>query len=354
MTDALERPSRGGTSFDGGLLSQAKAARDAVFLPACSAEMQSRLLEASKTLANLATREQRTSRRRVSQVLTLPEDASPSEVRYARRRGAVQHGHRLYLPDFPESTYALPNVLLRSSLFASKEVDASLIDGYVAAQGQSSIWLRGPMLFDYDRQVLAAVIRRLSIEKPLTIDLVSESLTLSFWQLARMLGLTYGVNQHRAIKSSLARLSAVEVRVKSGGHDVSMSGLLRVSSLVEATRGRDQVELCIPVGLFELFGVAQWTSVPVQALQKLRGLPRWLGWYYRTHSSPYPLKLGLLRELSGSVCDLREFRRRLKNALQMLQSSEVDESVRIASFDYDAKADTLTVYATRWNEANRN
>lgn len=335
-------------------MTQAKAVLDAAFLPECSSEAQARLFEASKTLENLAMREQRTSRRCVSQVLTLPEGASPSEVRHARRRGAVRHGHRLYLPDFPEASSALPNVLLRSSLFASKEVDASLFDGYVAIQGQSSISLRGSMLFDYDRQVLAAVIRQLSMERPLTTDLVSESLTLSFWQLARMLGLTYGVNQHRAIKSSLARLSAAEVRVKSGGHDVSMSGLLSVSSLVDATRGSDQVELCIPAGLFELFGVAQWTAVPVQALQQLRGLPRWLGWYYRTHSAPYPLKLGFLRELSGSVCELREFRRRLKNALQMLQSSEVDESVRIASFVYDAKADTVTVYAARWNEANKN
>lgn len=351
MTNAISKSADAALNVDSSVEAQARAVLNAALSPACSKQVQAQLLGASKTLENLAARLKHTKKRRTMHVRTLPACATPPELRRARREGGVRRGNLLYLPEFPDFTYPLPNVFLRSALFRSSEFGEGQLDDYITTQGQSAIHVTGPALFDYDRQVLAALIRRLSIEEPCTDSDVSKSLVLSFWQCARMLGLTYGRNQHCAIKASLMRLSGVQLRVNVGGEVISVNGLLHAKFLGAASKGSDLVELCVPAALFELFGEGQWTAISIDALHHVRGLTRWLTWYYRTHSAPYPLKVRLLRELSGSACDLREFRRRLKNALAALQRAEVDDSVRVAGFIYEAKADTMTVYMERWNVA---
>ena len=58
-----------------------------------------------------------------------------------------------------------------------------------------------------------------------------------------------------------------------------------------------------------------------------------------------------LSDLSGSDCGLREFSRRLKNALAKLEEPGTPDEVRVAASVFNKKADTIEVFLERWNQA---
>lgn len=193
------------------------------------------------------------------------------------------------------------------------------------------------------------------VDQPLCVGAMANWICVSVWQLSQKLRVAFGPNVHSAVLDSLGRLEDAWLRVRLKGKDLPACRLLELDDDTRALvlsdnpttpRGSDLVTFRIPAELAALFGWASWSAVSEAALHDHSGLPAWLASYYSTHAVPYPLSIVALRSWSGSVCDLREFRRRLKRALSQLQHEDVPEGFRVAAFELTDSH--VTVYLARW------
>lgn len=320
------------------------------------------LLAAGDTIDALKRQRDRKKADAETNILTLPDNATTSEIRHARRRQSVRRGADVYLPSWQTGTFALPNALIRSGLFsvASKLVTAT-DERTIGTQGAAAIKLAGCLL-DYDRQVFAAVLS-LAKDSPLA-EAHSPWIQASYWNVAQAMGLPYGLNVQAAIKKSLVRLNAARVRIRVNKLDIKLSQLVEVefkkvakrksstaSETKEPTDG-EEIAFRIPQPVAELFGHAAWTKVPATALTRYSGLVRWLATFYSSHAKSYPVPVEDMHGFTGSTCDAPEFKRRLKVALKKLQTAETPDEIRVEDFVL-ASAEgvlTITVYLSRWNE----
>lgn len=316
-------------------------------------------LKAASTLESLARGEGRKLAKLAEPVRILPDNASVTEVRQARYRQAVRCGEDVFLPTGKEMTVGIPNLFLRSALFAAAEVsDKHLHDQKIASQGDNSITLTGHPLGNYDRRVFAACLTYYRGDRPLCGEGEPNWVSVTFWQLSRDLNVSYCANTHRAIRDSLVRINAANLRVRVNRLDIPVPRLIDVvlndgyqgsDTPAQRLRGSDQVSFRVLDSMALLFGPAAWSAVASADMHAYSGLPAWLVGFYSTHAKPYPVKIEDLFRWSGVVCDLREFRRRLKNALSRLQKDDVSEGVRVSA--YELSSAHLTVYLLRWQPA---
>ena len=304
----------------------------------------------------MARYQQRRNATQKEPVLVLPDNASVTEVREARLRQAVQRGADVYLPTWREAAVAIPNTLLRSSLFSSSSVtNKPLMNLEIHVQGDTSLTLTGHPLGDYDRRVFAACLNYYRDDRPLCPGSELRWVTVTYWQLARDLNVTYCASTHTAIRDSLIRLNAAHLRIRVKRVDIPMPRLLDVlfvdgyqgkDTPARALKGSDLISFRILDSMARLFGPADWSAVSDIALHHYSGLPAWLASYYSTHAKPFAVKVEDLFRLSGVVCTLREFRRRLKLALDRLAQDDVPDTVRVAGFALTGTH--LTVELVRW------
>ncbi|MFC3627783.1 plasmid replication initiator TrfA [Vogesella amnigena] len=300
-----------------------------------------------QAIANKRTREE--------PILALPGNASDSELREARLHQAVSRGIEVYLPSWREGQTGLPNLLLRSALFAAANlVDEAVSEETIATQGDTSITLTGFRLTGYDKRVFAVCLDHYRQAQPLSTPQDIAWIRISYWQFAKALGVEPGTNVFKAVRGSLIRLNAAHLRLRIRRRDIPLPSLIDVAfdDGHDATpgscqiKGADIIAFRIPDSMAALFGPQQWTAVSKSALHDFSGLPAWLASFYSTHAKPYPLQVSDLRKYSGVVCDLREFRRRLKTALDKLQGEDIPAAIRVAG--YELQGTVITVRLTRW------
>lgn len=309
------------------------------------------------TLDGIARSQQRRAKA-AEAVLVLAPNVSDVELRQARLRRAVRRGCDVYLPSWREATVAMPNVLLRSALFAARTpTGEALMEEPIASQGDTVVTLTGHPLCDYDRRVFAACLNYYRDERPLSDSEEAEWVRVSYWQLAQDLKVAYGANVHRAIRESLIRLNAAHLRIRVRRQDIPMPHLIEVAfddgyagkdASTEHLRGSDLVAFRVLESMARLFGPDDWSAVSELALHGYSGLTSWLTGFYSTHAGPYAVAIADLYRFSGAVCEMREFRRRLKVALERLTGDDVPESHRVAAFALDKT--NVTVKLARWSE----
>lgn len=307
-------------------------------------------LAAAETLDALANKRPHPSE---GAVLELAANASDAELREARARQAVRRGAEVFLPSWRDASVGLPNLLLRSELFrAANNQEESVAEAIIAVQGDTSITFTGIRLNDYDRRVFAACLNHYRCDCPLSaggeVDL--RWIRVSFYQLSKALGVTYGENVHKAIRASLIRLNAAHLRLRVKRRNVPMPRLLEAAFEERESddKGNGVVAFRVLESMANLFGPTDWTAVSTVGLNEFSGLPAWLVSFYSTHKNAYPLQVSDLYRYSGVVCELREFRRRLKKALTQLMEPEVPESIRVKEFEMSGGL--VTVRLERWKD----
>lgn len=313
---------------------------------------------AAATLDSVARSQVRRLKAEKEPVLALPDNATATEVREARLHRAVRRGEDVFLPSWRDATVGIPNVFLRSALFAAAAVtDKPLMNAEIASRGDTSITLTGHPLGDYDRRVFAACLDYYRGDRPLYRGDEPRWVKVTFWQLARDLHVAYGPNVHKAIRDSLIRLNAAHLRIRVKSVDVPMPRLIDVvfddgyqgrDTPDRLLRGSDLISFRVQETMANLFGPDTWSAVNKAALHSHSGLPSWLAGFYSSHGGPYPVKISDLFRFSGVVCDLREFKRRLKKALVRLQADDVPADVRVEAFELGSEY--ITVHLIRWRQ----
>lgn len=284
-------------------------------------------------------------------VLEIEPNASDVELRAARSRQAVKRGGKVFLPTWRDATVGLPNLLLRSELFRATNLsEESVQETEIASQGDVSITFTGVRLTDYDRRVFAACLSYYRLDSPLAPEEGDDArwIRSTFYQLSLLLGVAYGENVHKAIRASLVRLNAAHLRIRVKGRDVPMPRLLDVAfdETVLGSRAKGVVAFRVLESMARLFGHDKWAAVSLAALNDYSGLPAWLASFYSTHKHDYPLKVADLYRYTGVVCSVREFRRRLKRALDQLQADDVPDVIRVK--DYVIEGGFVTIRLKRW------
>ena len=288
-------------------------------------------------------------------ILALPANASDNELREARLHQAASRGADVYLPLWRDNHTGLPNLLLRSALFAAaNHTDETVSEEIIASQGDTSITLTGFRLNGYDKRVFAVCLDQYRQAHPLSSVQELGWIRISYWQFAKALGVEAGLNVFKAVRGSLIRLNAAHLRLRIKRQDIPLPSLIEVAfddgydvtTESGPIKGADIIAFRIPETMANLFGPQQWTAVSKAALHDFSGLPAWLASFYSTHSKPYPLQVSDLWRYSGVVCNLREFRRRLKTALEKLQGEDIPVAIRVAT--YELLGTVITVRLVRW------
>lgn len=290
-------------------------------------------------------------------VLALPANATDVELREARLCQSVRRGEAVYLPAWRDTHTGMPNLLLRSALFAaSHNPDEAVVEETIASQGDTSITLTGFRLTGYDKRVFAVCLNHYRQDRPLSaVPGEFQWIRISYWQFAKALGVEPGSNVYKAVRASLIRLNAAHLRLRVKRRDIPLPRLIEVAfddghdvedPAHSQVKGGDVIAFRVLDAMANLFGAQEWTAVCDSAVHDFSGLPAWLASFYSTHAKPYALQVSDLWRYSGVVCDLREFRRRLKSALEKLQGEDVPAAIRVAG--YEMKGTVITVRLERW------
>jgi hypothetical protein len=264
-------------------------------------------------------------------------DLSPElQASYRRMEASLQkrEAEKVYqLEMWPERNIGVPNELSRSALFpAIHPKKRSLLQNQlIAAQGDYSIHYTGGQL---DQSYFDVFLGILHIARG-----VHEGNLVRFtaYQLLKLIGRSTGGKDHKWLYMAFQTLTATSVAVEKEGKRVFWDSLIRRGE-ADLEVGKYVIEISRDLAkLFE----RGFTRVEWEQRRKLlhKPLAQWLQFYYTSHAKPLPISVDFIRETSGSVNkDRRDFKRRLKEALNQIQTVGVISEWRI-----DPKTDLVHV-----------
>lgn len=214
------------------------------------------------------------------------------------------------LPLWPDAVRAVPNGVLRSSLFGAirKGARRYMERERIAALEGIEIYYTGQRLDQGDLDVWEMILHLARLQ-----GLGNECRTTAY-QLLKALGKTDSGKNRDILNRRLSRMKATGVDVQIGRY--SYEGSL-IDEVYRDKETREYVFRLNPK-LRALFEPDQFTQIDWAIRRKLDGKPlaKWLHGFYASHAKPYPVSVAKLCELCGSEAEsLRHFREDLREAL---------------------------------------
>ncbi len=297
-------------------------------------------------------------------VLVLPETATNQELSKARTRQSTRRGREVFLPNWSSVTRGLPDAFLRTALFSTSssiqksnqlilEGDKSLIvaNEVIASMNNLRFLFSGYRLCQFDRQVYATCLDYYR-EQPLAPLDGTKQVRTSYYEFANRMGGTHNAKTYMGIQASLLRLSFAQIRIRSDRLDIEVTKLLAVDfddgSASGELKGADTLTLRVTESVAELFGIAAWTAIDLQAVD-YDGLRGWLGSFYATHKEAKWLPVKTLFKLSGYESKMSNFRDSLIKALDKLKEPGTPNCSRVARYSFDKKRENVYVVLERWS-----
>jgi hypothetical protein len=242
------------------------------------------------------------------------EERKKVTLEIARQREEAQV---FQLPLWRDDQRGTPNDFLRSALFAAiQSKDRKMLDGVVlVSQKNMIVKFTGKQLNQEDLDVWEAILH-LSNKTPLGTEI-----SLTGYGILKALKLPTGGEQHRRLEEAVDRLTGCYIKLDftEGNERLKYGG-----SLIEKFFKRENTGhyfLVMSRELTKLFAPDNWTAINFDQRLQLRSkqLAQFLHGYYSSHDKPYPVKLSMLQELSGSVNKQpASFKRQVKTALDTL------------------------------------
>lgn len=217
------------------------------------------------------------------------------------------------LPAVSEHKRAIPNAILRSSLFGvvgkgHRKYERSALKATV--QGLT-VKFTGEQLDQSDLDVYLECVRRCA-KQPL-----GELVRFSIYDFLKSIGRHTGKSDHEWVKSCLTRLFVCGVEL-GDGRFFYMGHLINEQYRDEKT---GEFVIALNPKMAGFFSGEAWTGLSLTERNTLKGKPlaQWLHGFYSSHSKPFPYKVDTIRELCGSDTGaLRMFKFKLKKSLTAL------------------------------------
>lgn len=238
----------------------------------------------------------------------------------------VASGTPFLLPQWPDTDRGVPNLALRSSLFAAiaKGPRRHLERESISALKNVSISYTGEQLDQGDLDVWVTVVH---VAKNHPID---QGCKITTYKLLHLMQLTDSGANRKTLMSRLNRLSTCALDVQVGPLIRYEGSLINQLSRDEHSR---QLIIRLNPGLCKMLAADQFTHIHWEIRQSLNGhyLAQWLHGFYSSHAAPYPLKIETLRRLSGSrTTEPSKFRQLLQKALNALSRGSADHGQRFS------------------------
>lgn len=250
---------------------------------------------------------ERRARERAGKSPTPPSDSVPIPV--------LPPGEQLLLLPFCEEKFmAVPNAILRSSLFGAirKGKRPQHFGTLMASVEGVTIKHTGPALDQADLDVWehALALARQNGS--------SNVITFSSRAFLRALDRCQGKSDRTWLANAFLRLTAsvVEINVNR----VAYTGNMIHEGIRDDKTG--QYTLKLNPNIAGLFTPDGWSKVEWEQRMKLKGTPlaQWLHGFYSTHAAPYPYRIETIHRLCGSETqDLKHFQELLKDALEKIK-----------------------------------
>lgn len=220
------------------------------------------------------------------------------------------------LPVWAEPQRGVPNVALRSALFAAIQGKQRKAMQRVLLPSPNGITIRftGIQLDQSDLDVweLALHLARLH---PL-----GDRCEFTAYAILRALGRNTGKSDREWLKGVFARLQSAVVEI-TVGERFTYSGQLIDEGVRDNVTGL--YVLLLNPRLAVLFHPQGWTAIEWDQRHRLLGKPlaQWLHGFFASHAEPYPLKVASLIKWSGSQTQEKfHFKKNLKAALEELKA----------------------------------
>lgn len=219
------------------------------------------------------------------------------------------------LPIWSDTVRCVPNAILRSALFGiSTNRKFHKTRTVIASVEGFEVRFKGEEFNQTDLDVWETLVH-LARRQPL-----GEKIEFTAHSLLKDLGRGTSGQHHEELKEQFARLGSGWTEITWTKEKKTFAGTLVSSLFRDEETGRYVVKFDIDLlNLYE----AGHTLIDWDQRQLLgkNNLSKWLHGHYATHAKPFPYKVQTLRELSGSdVAELRTFRQKLKQALDLLKS----------------------------------
>jgi hypothetical protein len=235
-------------------------------------------------------------------------------------------------------------VLLRSAFFAGiksgkrrtlgiqTNQDRELIGTEIAAQDGVLIKYAGTQLNQYDADVFFEALH---------LSRGTELSTEAFFTGASFLksiGRSKNNLNYEDLDNSLRRLKrgVVDVSWNVGLRKYMYYGSLIASYSRETESKLYRISLSPEIGT--LFAPASWTRIKWEQRRRLMGKPlaQWLHSYFCTHTKPFSVSVGFIKENTGSPTKLlKHFKTQLRSALQSIRE--------LVGWDVQLRGDLVTV-----------
>jgi len=250
------------------------------------------------------------------------DDGVPEEAPY---QGPVQ------LALWRDRERAVPTAIIRSALFGIVRPGRRryLEDQPIACWKNCEIKYTGGQLDQYDQDVWMQVLHLFRQQ-----DLSAQNgIRFTLRGFLKSMGTSSSGKSTRALYRSLKRLTATAVSIRIGF--CTYVGSLIESFVEDEATGRYVVRLNPQVA--GLFG-AGYTKMEAQTRRGFTtDLARWLYGYVQSHKAtqkqPHRIGLAKLQAITGSETELKDFRRKVRRAMEELQRAGVVASWRITDGD---------------------
>lgn len=234
------------------------------------------------------------------------------------------------LPEIFEEKRAIPNCFLRGALFGMvRKGRRSLVkDNVIFTMSQYNVAFSGENLDQNDLEVwdtLMYLAKR---------DNVDNELRITLYELQKVMRMPDTGANRKAIIARIKRLSFGQVSIKA--NDKEYFGSLLDDGFID-NNGDGKLVVRYNKKLSYLFTDGDYTllSVDIRHLIGANQLARWLYSFYESHNTkPMPFSLDFLKQLCRSESEPKEFKRMLKNALELVKKAYLSINLK-SKWDYE-------------------
>lgn len=241
----------------------------------------------------------------------LASSPAPSKKVVAKKAPAAKKSS---LPLWPDVVRGVPNAILRGALFGistTREFHKTLtlissVEGY-------EIRFKGESFNQTDLDVWEMLLHLARLQ-PLGTEV-----EFSAHSLLKDLGRGTGGKDHEQLKNELMRLITGGVEITWTKDKKAFAGALVSGYFRDDETGQYVVSFNPKMAKLYEAGhtLIDWSER--KALGK-NNLAKWLHGQYASHAKPFPYKVETLRDMSGSIATVKDFKQKLKKALDALKA----------------------------------
>lgn len=234
---------------------------------------------------------------------------------------------QLNLPLWPESVRAIPNAVLRGALFNVAKVRATCTSlTLLTSVSGVEIRFKGERLNQTDLDVWEQLLHLARLQP------IGSQIRFNTKTFLRKLNRQSGKTQRDQLHEEIIRLRSGTVDLLWTTDRKRFFGGL----ISKGFKDEDTQEYIIELEprILEMYQ-SGYSHIDHDQRQQLgaNNISRWLHAFYSTHEHPYPYKVATLRDLCGSISNLRLFRAKLKESLASLVEVGSIDSWRIDEKD---------------------